>query len=279
MSLAYVVLAHRKPEQVLRLVRRLATPRTTFRVHVDRRSPQVVHDRIAEGLRGVDRVRHLTPVPCYWGGFGVVRAALAAIDELEGVEYDHAVLLTGQDYPIKPVAEIEAFFDDARGRSFIDCARLPSPRWQQGGLSRLDRRYWHGELLGRRFHVPNRLLPLRVPRRLPQGLVPHMGGAYWALGREAVDYVREFNRSRPDVARFFEHVDMPDESYFQTVLASSGLEVVDGDLHYIDWSEGLTSPRVLTARDLPALAATPALFARKFDIEVDAAVLDRLDES
>jgi hypothetical protein len=45
----------------------------------------------------------------------------------------------------------------------------------------------------------------------------------------------------------------------------------------VDWSEGGASPRVLTSFDLDRLVRSSALFARKFDPRVDAAVIDALD--
>jgi hypothetical protein len=52
---------------------------------------------------------------------------------------------------------------------------------------------------------------------------------------------------------------------------------VNDDLRYVDWSEGGPSPRVLTSYDLERMVRSSALFARKFDPRVDAAVIDALD--
>jgi hypothetical protein len=54
-------------------------------------------------------------------------------------------------------------------------------------------------------------------------------------------------------------------------------EIVTENVHYVDWTQGGTSPKILTVDDLPALRATPKLYARKFDADVDAAVLDAID--
>jgi hypothetical protein len=90
--------------------------------------------------------------------------------------------------------------------------------------------------------------------------------------------VARFVQSRPDVVDFFRHVDIPDEMIFQTVLVNSELagSVVNDNLRYIDWTRVL-GPALLEARDLPALGASPKLFARKFDVSHDADVLDLID--
>jgi hypothetical protein len=90
--------------------------------------------------------------------------------------------------------------------------------------------------------------------------------------------VARFVESRPDVVDFFRHVDIPDEVFFQTVLMNSELagSVVNDNLRYIDWTRG-ARPALLEARDLPALRASPKLFARKFDVCHDGEILDLVD--
>jgi hypothetical protein len=109
-------------------------------------------------------------------------------------------------------------------------------------------------------------------------LSPFGGSPYWALARPLVELVHAFVKVRPDVLRFFEHVYIPDEVFFQTVLMNSeqASSIVDDNLRYIDW-QARPAPKILTTEDLPALVESRKLFARKFDVEVDAAVLDELD--
>ena len=78
--------------------------------------------------------------------------------------------------------------------------------------------------------------------------------------------------------RFFEHVFIPDELFFQTIVTNSPLaDTVENDnLRYLDWSRE-PAPAVLTRDDLDAIGASGALFARKFDETVDAEILDLLD--
>ena len=53
----------------------------------------------------------------------------------------------------------------------------------------------------------------------------------------------------------------------------------NNNLRYIDWSCGGFSPKILASTDFTALRASPKLWARRFDIEVDAAILDKLDQN
>jgi hypothetical protein len=55
--------------------------------------------------------------------------------------------------------------------------------------------------------------------------------------------------------------------------------VADGDLHHVRWSNALSGhPDIFHAKDVDELAMSSKYFARKFDIDDDAVVLDRLDD-
>lgn len=272
MRLAYIISAYKRLEQVARLVRRLHTSGASFFVHVDRKTDDVEYRALGESLDDLPSVHFLERHRCHWGGFGHVHATLKGIDELrrQGVPFDYVILLTGQDYPIKPNARVERFFESARPKSFMGVSALPSRSWSpRGGLDRVE--YWHLRFRG--YHARS---PLK--RRLPGGLHPHGGGAYWCLSRECIEYVASFVAERPDVVSFFRHVDIPDEIFFHTVLMSSKLRdtIVNDNLRYIDWTRG-RRPAILETRDFEALRASPKLFARKFDVEHDENVLDLID--
>ena len=277
MSVAYLIRAHTSPEQLARLVGRLDTGEARFYVHVNRRTPEDTFAAMRAGLTGRDSVVWLRRLACYWGGFSLLEATLAGIDAIvsDGDLPEHAVLLSGQDYPIRPPAEVEAHLAARAGRNLLHHFRLPAAEWagEGGGLNRL--RYPHFE----RIRVRTHLLRLPFPRRLPEGLEPHGGMALWALTGETLAWLTRFLAERPDVLRFFRRTKMPDELFFQTVLLSSPLAgTVDSELlHYLDWSAGSAHPATLTAADLPKLRASGKLFARKFDAAVDSEILDLLD--
>lgn len=275
MRIAYILPVHRKPAQVARLIHRLATPSACFVLHVDRRADPSVRASIAAATRDLP-VAFVAPHRCYWGGFGVVRAALKGVRYLvsENVDFDYAVLLSGQDYPLCPVETIERFFADAGGRSYMNAFPLPRPDgWgPRGGMDRIED--WH--------LIRRKALHLRLPRArtLPAGLRPFGGGTWCSFARPVAQYVDQFVRDNPQVTGFFEHVLHPSEVFFQSVVMSSPLAdtIVPNSLHYIRWEGGAANPVTLRANDLDTLLDSGMLFARKFDAAADTAVLDLLDE-
>ena len=272
-SIVYIVLAHQLPSQLVRLVGALDSSRNTFLVHVNRRAGSRMYERMREGLAGRDNVRFIRRHRLYWGGFGHVSATLEGIEELYRCElqFDYAVLLTGQDYPIKSNDRIEQVLDGSGANSFLAYDRMPGG-WESG-MDRIT--YWHWRTIGR---PRGRHLRLPLNRRFPSGFRPFGGSSYWCLTRACVDHVRRFVEANPSFVRFFRHVDIPDEIFFHTILMNSELAetIVNDDLRYVDWTRQ-PLPAVLGVGDLPSLAASVKLFARKFDVRVDADVLDRID--
>jgi hypothetical protein len=276
-TVAYLIRAHHAPAHLERLVRRLDTPRARFYIHVNRRTDDAVYDEMVERLSDVEDVIWLPRLTCYWGGFSLLRATLEGVRAVAESDAPptHVVLLSGQDYPLRPAARIESFLDEHEGASFLPYWSLPAAAWasENGGLNRVR---W---LYVERVRVKTRLLRLPIPRRFPRGFRPYGGVAFWALTGEAIRYVDRFVRENADFVRFFRFVKMPDELFFQTVLMNSPLRdtVVNANLHYLDWSAGAANPATLGKADLPKLLASDKLFARKFDAAVDAEILDLLD--
>lgn len=274
MRVAYIILAHRLPDQLVRLVRRLQTPNACFLIHLDRRSDDGVLEAARRGLADLDNAWFIRRHKVFWGGFGHVQAALEGLDELSrrGLAFDYATLLTGQDYPIKPAWLIERTLAEAAGRSFVAHQPIPRPDWIDGE-QRIA--HWHsrriGVARGRHLHVPLR-------RRLPYDLEAYGGSAYWWLQREAVDYMRQWIAEHPRIVPFFKHVDNPDEIFFHTILINSPLRdtVVNDELRYVDWSR-YPPPATFSVDDFETLRRVPCLMARKFDTTVDADILDLID--
>ena len=83
MAVAYLIRAHHRPEQLVRLVERLASPSASFFVHVDGRAPASVYEAARAGA-GRPRRRALGDRGHpYYSGFSLVRSVLAGLEEIE----------------------------------------------------------------------------------------------------------------------------------------------------------------------------------------------------
>jgi hypothetical protein len=274
--IAYLILAHRNLHQVTRLVERLVSERATFFIHIDKKTDIASYEPKWRSLPRVQMAerRHICP----WGEFGLVEATLGLMAAaLRHRSIQRLTLLSGQDYPIKPRRQIEDFSLGSHAtQSFVEHFRLPRSDWAgDGGMGRIQN--WHVPIGGRVRSLGNFRLGLR--RSLPYGLSPYQGGQCWSLSRECADFVLEYVADHPRLVRFYRRSLCADESFFQTVLMNSPLSarVENSDLRFERWEADSSHPEVLTMADLPAIAASPALFAKKFDTDVDSAVLDRID--
>src|SRR5829696_6032237 len=112
----------------------------------------------------------------------------------------------------------------------------------------------------------------------PPGLPLYVSGDWPTLNRRALRAVLGFPARRPELMRRYRRSFAAAESLFATALVNEpGLSVGGGPHRWIDFPAGAPNPRTLTSADLPALEASGAHFARKFDPAVDAEVLEALD--
>jgi hypothetical protein len=276
MAVAYLIRAHHRPEQLVRLVERLTTSEATFFVHLDARAPQRVLDAMQAGLAGRDDVHWVPRVAAHYSGFSLVRAIISGLEEVTRAGAPpHTVLLSGQCYPLRPASEIEAYLSSRPAESLVEHFHIPSERWadEDGGLDRL--RYMYFERI--RYRTRTLRAPL-VRRFIPEGLEPWGGSAWCVLSDDAVRSILAFRDEQPEAYRFFEHVRAPDEIFLQTVLMNGAIRerVANEAIHYIEWPGG-SHPRTFTSDDLDRISSSGKLFARKFDTARDAEILDRID--
>ncbi len=296
MKIAYVILAHKLPKQLTRLVHKLNAGDVSFFIHVDKKTDNQIFEEIRASLNAFNNVYFMERRVCNWGEFNAVAITLNIMYVIlrSDIRYDYVILLTGQDYPIKSNKQIQKVLNASGGQSFIEFFPLPSEHWENenGGLDRLY--YWHLNFLGRRiafmkekqlrFRILN-LLPLRLNnifsfrRKLPHKFAIFGGSAYWCLTRECVEYIGNLVQSDRTYINFFKFTSLPDETFFQTILLNSPLKnsLVNNNLRHIMWSKS-SHPEILQKQHFDQFMNSDKLFARKFDMTIDADVLDMIDQ-
>jgi hypothetical protein len=285
MKIAYIIAAHRNPEQLARLIDRLDDEGISFLIHINKKEEEM-YQASYERLAGRENVHFVTRVPVRWSGFGLVRGFLMGIQAIceSGLNVDYAINLSGQDYPIKPNRVIKQRLAEYEGRTILESFPLPYESWQgNGGLFRIEPYYFR--ILGKYYSYPPakmRWLPHKK-REVPHGLKPYGGSAWWCFNPETLTYVNDFVQTKVgrDVIRFFEHAWGSPELFFQTVLVNSLLadDIVNDNLWQIDWIPGVARPVLFTSKHFESLRDSDGLFARKFDPAIDAEILDLIDEN
>ena len=297
MNIAYIITAHKNPTQFVRMIERLGIRSASFWIHFDKKQPDTQFQEIRQRLGGDETVHFIERRNVFWGDFSQVEAILACLRELVAQKspFDHAIHLTGQDYPIKKNQDLVSYLKQNRGKSFMDVFPLPTEKWAGGGGKRFKKRYHRMAPLY--FALPpavrhlHRHLRIRISsllgfltpdREFPDGLAPHGGDAHWCLSRNSVEYVLHFVDRNPSYVDFFKSVYIPDESFFHTILLNSPLKdtIINNPLHYIDWSKPTPPyPAYLGCDDFSNILESGRFFARKFDSDIDGVVLDMIDSA
>ena len=308
MPVNYIILAHRQPLQLSRLVQTLATANSRFYIHVDSKVDLAPFEAALAGQQAVVFLKHPHRCEVAWGDIAIVQAVIYAMQQaVQEGRKGHLVLLSGQDYPLRHKNEIEAFFDNHQQVDFITCFPLPFKGWSENGgmerimhykVNRSSQKYdymlfpsvydpsfsWkkcRQQL--RSFPLKKRLyiLSLILKRRKFPSYAQLMGGAqWWALTNATCQRMLRFLKQHPGYFKYHQHSLIPDEFFFQSILHSlpPALPIKDM-LTYVNWERVEEElPVTFTAADFKELAQqTSYLFARKFDIDVDAHILDLLD--
>lgn len=299
----YLVQNHRPPAQLARLVRALRQGSPGAFV-------LVVHDAHA-GLAPTSAVADAVDAPVLEarergrrGHFSLIAPYFDAVDWLASrdVDYDWLVYLSAQDYPVRPLAELEARLADEGADGYLRHWRAFSREvtgWHrhQGELRyRLQYRELTpaaAQIFGlfrflngwqRRVHL-HRTYGARLgmrPRRSPwePGFDCWAGTQWSALRRAAAEEVTARVRAGGPRIEWFRRTICPDEALVQTLLVAAGrFRLVDDDLRYCDFAGSRDGhPRMLGLGDLEAIVASGKPFARKLDLAAAPGLLDALDE-
>jgi hypothetical protein len=278
MKLAHLIHAHNEPKQLQRLVERLAHPDADIYIHLDKKTAAGPF----EHLEKMDNVFFIkNRVKIYWGTDNIVQATLNGFKQIisSGKDYQFVNLLSGQDYPLKSPDDIHEFLSHSQGTAFMNFLRF-DPDWKEA-LPRIEAYHLNNFRIPGRYTwqtLANEFLP---KRKIPGKLVPVGRSQGFTIPLECVRYLIGYRESHRKFRRFTKLTWAPDKFIFQTILYNSEHrnKMVNEDLRYIDWSGGGVSPKVLTMDDGEALTTSGALFARKFDINKDADVLDMIDHN
>lgn len=276
MRIAHLILAHKDHLLLERLIKRLQHKDADIYIHLDRKANLSDFQYLEETLNARIVDKRINTV---WGNYSIIEATLVGFEYIlnSGKKYTHINLLSGQDYPLKPIDEIQDFLFSNADRTFMRLLSIKDDEWLQGkerlikysfGDYKWPGRYWLQTLA-------NVILP---KRRIPLDLKPYGGSQWLTITPECALYVINCLKNNRRLKSFFRHTWAVDEVLFQTILMNSPLKhkLVNDNLRYIE-QDGNTRPTIFTIDDADKLIASGKLFARKFDRDIDTKILDSLD--
>ena len=305
----YLILVHKNPQQLYRLIKALDDGKSQFFIHVDAKTAIEPFTALfqEEYIIFIDKRER-----CVWGGFSIVQATIHLMEAAAKVHSKgFFILISGQDYPIKPIKELDNFLQQNKDFDFMKFTCLEGCGWKDKMVKDKLEHYqilhserrgnsdcyppffrssilqkitilWH--LLKRRISKKNFKFIYHARERKAPFAQQYAGSQWWAFKENTfyilLDYIQEKRQLLED---YYQYTSCPDEIYFHSILVNlqtTHKEIkIKPSLTYVNWErKGVPLPVLFTQNDFEELTSQKEyFFARKFDMDVDTDFLDRLD--
>tara|TARA_R110002096_G_scaffold291969_9_gene486212 strand:+ start:8216 stop:9949 length:1734 start_codon:yes stop_codon:yes gene_type:complete len=229
-TVGIVMLCHTALDRAAEVARHWVDRGCPVVIHVDRRVSTQDQQKLVADLADLADVRFSARFACEWGTWGIVNAtqiaATVMLHEFPGVR--HVYLASGSCMPLRPVRELVAYLDERPRTDFIESVTTADVGWTVGGLDleRFTLRFPFSWRKNRRLFDGYVRFQRRIGyrRRIPAGIVPHLGSQWWCLTRQTLSAILE-SPEREEIDRYFRRVWIPDESYFQTMVRQFSVNV------------------------------------------------------
>ncbi|BAY84255.1 hypothetical protein NIES267_37510 [Calothrix parasitica NIES-267] len=303
MKACYLILSHKNPKQIYRLIRTIktASPDCYIILSHDPRNCDIDVSRL-EQIPGI----YVQFATADRGDFSLVENYFSAVDWLvnNNIDFDWLIKLSAQDYPTQPISEIEYSLSKTQYDGFMEYFKVFSPEshWSlKEGSGRYLYRYkkipfslpkWLFSVL-KATRIVNRLqkfFRIDFEYGLRFGLKPKSifnsnfqcyGGLFFTiLSKKCINYLYSFYQNNPHIVEYYKETLIPEESLIQTILVNSKkFQFYRECKHYIDFSNSIHGhPKILTESDYEAMTQQKYYFARKFDLDSNSRILDILDQ-
>ena len=298
----YLILAHKNPLQLGRMIERLDDGASKFFIHLDAKTPIEPFAACLERahIRFIEKRER-----CVWGDFSIVQATIRLM-EAASEEQGVFILMSGQDYPIQSQEYINDFLEHNKEFDFIEIEPLEE-KWkpkmvkdklehyhilhsEERGHSNCYAPFAHcsvfqklrtlTHLLKGRLSVKNFKLLCSLPKRVAPFERQYAGSQFWAFSERTfyavLHYIREHKAT---LEEYYKYTSSPDEIYFHSVLmhlvAKDSTIKLKEQITYVNY---FRKNNVFITEDFDKLTSEKGkLFARKFDTDIDIEILNKLD--
>ncbi len=230
MTVGVVMLVHTALGRAEQVARHWSAAGCPIVIHVDKHVTSKVYDAFVASLSDVPNLEFSQRYRCEWGTWGIVAATQSASELMLASfpQVRHVYLASGSCLPLRPVQELLNYLAARPRTDFIESATTADVPWTVGGLDeeRFTMRFpfsWkrHRYLFDKAVAIQR---ALGLKRKMPNGIIPHMGSQWWCLTRQTLSAILQ-DPERTEYDRYFRHVWIPDESYFQTLARQYAMKI------------------------------------------------------
>ena len=285
---AYMIIAHNQFELLEKLIMALDDARNDIFVHIDAKI-KIFDFEHFKSVTQYSRVIFTDKrVDVTWGDYSQVETEFELIktavkNEKADKPYSYFHLISGVDLPIKSNDYIHTFFEENRGKEFIhftdnEVSQLSVNRLQYYHFFR-RRRNTFTKVLSQALLRAQKLIGVNRLKR--ENIAVQKGCNWFSITGEFAHYVVD---KIDNFEKYFKHSYCADEVFIQTMLVNSpfkdNLYMPDCNnnheacMRFIDWERG--NPYVFKSEDYELLVSSPCIFARKFDINADVDIINKI---
>lgn len=279
-KIAYLLICHKNEKQVTALINSLVDEYADVYIHVDKKNDEL-YQRLYNNLNEKTGVYILHErVVVSWGGFSQVKAIIALINAMlhSGIKYSYASLISGQDLLIKPHIQFYRYLEVNYPLGFIELERCPEydARINTFQLSSGVNQYKWARAFNYFFRYIYNHFHVGVKKFRAEDI--YKGGTWWTLTETCLKNIMDYVNENPAYLKKFEYTICSDEHFIQMLIKKLGMgELIKNDnLRYIDWNNCKDNPKVLTNDDYSHIMASSAFIGRKFDMDRDSVICDKL---
>lgn len=285
---AMLIMAHKQFEILEKLMRQLDHVRNDLYIHIDRKS-KGFDPKYFSHICKKSKVVFVPRMSVYWGDSSQTKCELRLLEAAlsSGEDYFYLHLLSGADLQIKTTGQIHDFFDQNPEKQFIALRNTVSGL---GGLSRyyffLPLRSYNKYIAKGLDQVSKWIQKLLKVDRLKKIDYPLCKCQNWfSITGECAAYVL---RQKDFIENFIKYTCCADEMFLGTVIVNSRFrdQIYEpyrspgGHMRLIDRDrvEG-ASPHTFTMEDWDMIEKCPYFWARKFDLNRDPEIVDKVFET
>ena len=272
---AYCIMAHGNWKQLQMLVNVIDDGRNDIYLHIDAKSLNDFNKW--GGVKTKFSGLILTEsIDVRWSDVSQVDAELLLFKHVirSGKGYNRIHLISGSDFPLKSQDELHKMFynDDREYLSFGKDVHLMYRRLKYYHFFVRYRRKWRVVELFRRILLVPQVL---FVNRLRKFNLKFAYGQNWCS--LTLPAVREIIGKMVELRPKLKYTTSADEVYKQMIIGSNDkFKIYNKPVSYACFSHGCASPKTLTMADYDNIMSSGCLFARKFDVNVDVNVINKL---
>ncbi|WP_113886023.1 beta-1,6-N-acetylglucosaminyltransferase [Clostridium butyricum] len=295
---AYLIIAHGNWEQLEMLIKTLDYPNNNIYIHIDDKVKNLPRKRL-ENAAKISKVNIYKVYKVYWGSYELVETELYLFEQAHREKYDYYHLLSGADLPLKSQKEIHSFFEKNCGYEFVhfDKDKRLTIDKEIGRRTRIYhflqnyRRRYKNQILNNFFTFIERVLlalqlMLGINRMKKYKDFEIKYGSQWV---SITDSLVEYILTQKDlIKQIFNYTNCSDELFIQSLVHNSEFKEklyrknyddnVLSNMRLIDLKVRGKNGNPYTWRfsDWNEIKKSNCLFARKFDMNIDKSIVDRI---